>query len=103
MCFATSKVHFGSLPIINVEIDPNPKQEGPVRGSHGFGSTQKPPVLPFRITNPKGYLSPTAGAETCRPDPASLFVIVWMQEGNVGIPLSAEVDSETKRMILRQF
>jgi hypothetical protein len=62
MRLAPPKFTLGPFLFVNIEIGPNPKLHGSVRGPHGFGSTQKPPVLPFRISNPKGYLARTAGA-----------------------------------------
>jgi hypothetical protein len=62
MRFAPPKFTLGPLLFVNIEIGPNPKQQCSVRAPYGFGSTQKPPVLPFRIAGPKGYFARTAGA-----------------------------------------
>ena len=92
----------GPLLCFNIEIDPNPTQHFPVRGSHGFSSTQEPSIASFNMTNSKGHLARVAGAKTGRPNSACFFAILWVQEGDVAIPLSAEVDSEAKWMVPRQ-
>src|ERR1700691_2629953 len=93
---------FAAPAVVDVEIDADPIQHGSVRGPNGVGSTQKPPVHPFSVTTSKGYLARAPGSQTGGPDSTCLFVIVGMQKSNVRIPLSADVNSETKRMVLRQ-
>ena len=92
----------GSLLCVDVEIDPNPKEYGTVRSPDGFGSTQEPPIPPFGVTTSKSYLARATSTKAGRPDSACLFMILRMQKSNVRIPLPTDVDSETKRMILRQ-
>jgi hypothetical protein len=97
-----SKFLLCPLLFVNIEMDPNPKQYGSVRSSDRLGSTEKPPVSTFSITNSKYYLSRATGAKAGRPDSACLFLVVRMQEGDVGIPFCVKHGPETKRMVMRQ-
>jgi hypothetical protein len=51
------EVEFGLFKFFNVEIDPDPIQEGSVRSPNRFGATDEPPVPSFGAPHAKVHLT----------------------------------------------
>src|ERR1700677_523531 len=100
MRFAPPKFNLGPLRFVNIEINPNPEYKRSIARSQRLSPTQEPVVFPLYIANPKRYVARTPSAETIRPDSARFIMIIWVQQGKVRIPFSAEIDSKTKRMVI---
>jgi hypothetical protein len=56
------EVELGLFAFFNVEINPDPIQQGSVRSPNGFGATEEPPVSSFGVTHAKTQRTGAAGA-----------------------------------------
>src|SRR5207249_4752617 len=56
------EVELGLFAFVNVEINPDPIEQGSVRSPDRFGATEEPPVSTFDVTHAKTHLTGTAGA-----------------------------------------
>ena len=99
MRLAPPKFNLGPLLFVNVEINPNPKYQRSIARSQrlGSGTSGIPPVNRELETQPSPALPVRRQLE---PDFTRFIMIIGVQQGNVRIPSSAEIDSKTKRVIL---
>jgi hypothetical protein len=100
--FLLLKSLFGDLAVVDIEVDPNPTYKCSIASSQRVSETEEPPVVALWTANPERYLARTAGPKTVGPDLTCFFVVIRMKQLNVGIPFTADIDPETKRVILRQ-
>jgi hypothetical protein len=96
-----SQAFLGELAFFNIEIHSNPIQQSPIARTKRFGPAKEPAVPSFRVANSETHLAGGARTEACRPDPACLFVVVWMQKRDVGIPLCVRRDTKPQGMFFR--
>ncbi len=54
------KVELGLFAFFNVEINPDPIQQGSVRSPNRFGATEEPPVPSFGVMHAKTHLAGAA-------------------------------------------
>src|SRR6267154_1262377 len=96
------QVELGLLAFVNVEVDPEPVEDRSVVPTERLRATEEPAVIALSVPNSTTRLSRAARPQIVRPDSPHFFVIVRMQKGDMRIPRGACVDSEPKRVILRQ-
>src|SRR5258708_11137412 len=92
----------GVLALFNIQIHSNPLNYGSIARPERFGATEEPAVASLSVTNSKTPLTALACAETGRPVFLCFCAVVRMHEGKMGVPLCANVDAETQRMIFRK-
>jgi len=54
------EIEFGLLAFLNVEINPDPIQQGSVRSPNRFGATEEPPIPSSGVTQAKAHLTGAA-------------------------------------------
>src|SRR6266446_4962569 len=96
------QVELGLLAFVDVEIDPDPILDRSIGRSERLDAAEEPAVIALSVPNSTTRLSRAARPQIVRPDSPHFFVIVRMQKGDMRIPRGACVDSEPKRVILRQ-
>src|SRR5712692_3335291 len=102
LVFAFPQGLLGALELINIQIHSNPLQYGSIARPERFGATEEPAVASLSVTNSKTPLTALTRAQTGRPIFLCFFAVVRMHEGKMGVPLCANVDAETQRMIFRK-
>jgi hypothetical protein len=102
LSFLLLKSLFGDLAVVYIEVDPNPTYKCSIASTQRVSQAEEPPVVALWTANSERYLARTPGAKTVGPDLTCFFVVIRMKQLNVGIPFTADIDSETKRVILRQ-
>jgi hypothetical protein len=105
LCFClkmldTPQGFFGSLPIVNVEVYPDPVQQPPIARSERFEATEEPAVFPFGVSYSEGRLAGSPSSVTGCPDLKRLFMIIGMYQLDVGVPRCIDLHAEPKRIIL---
>jgi hypothetical protein len=53
--------NLSELTFVDVEVDPNPVEDGSVNRSKGLRATEEPAVVAVSVTNPNTYLARAAG------------------------------------------
>src|ERR1700690_1560848 len=104
LCFClkmlvTPQGFFGSLPIVNVEVYPDPVQQRPIACSERFEATEEPAVFSFRVSYSKGRLAGSPSSVTGCSDSKRLFMIIGMHQLDVGVPRYIDLHPEPKRII----
>src|SRR6266850_2836371 len=99
---ASPKFDFDSLAFLDIEVDSDPVEDRSVLRSKGLRAAEEPAVAAFSVTSPKTHFARAAGSQALRPDPPRLFMILWMEKGDMGVPCWRGVRSIPKRMIARE-
>src|SRR5580658_10705654 len=105
LCFclkmlATPQCFFGSLPIVDVEVDPDPVQQRPIACSERCEATEEPSVFTFRASYSEGRLAGSPRSLTGGPDPKRLFMIIRMYQLDVRVPRYIDLHAEPEGIIL---
>src|ERR1700739_62339 len=77
-------------------------QYGSIARPERFGATEEPAGASLSGPNSNNPLPAFARAPTGRPILLCFFAVVRRHEGKMGVPLCANVDAETQRMIFRK-
>jgi len=107
LCFClkmlvTPQGFLGSLPIVNVDVYPDPVQQRPIACPERFEATEEPAVFPFRVSYSEGRLACSPRSVAGCPDPERLFMIIGMDELDVGVPGYIDLHPEPKRIIVSE-
>jgi hypothetical protein len=102
LVFAFPQSLLGALVLFNIQIHSDPLQYGSIARPERFGATEEPAVASLSVTNSKTPLTALARAQTGRPIFLCFSAVVRMHEGKMGVPLCANVDAETQRVIFRK-
>src|SRR5258705_6214399 len=100
--FAFPQGLLGALALFNIQIHSDPLQYGSIARPERFGATEEPAIASLSVTNSKTPLTALTRAQTGRPISLCFCAVVRMHEGKMGVPLCANVDAETQRMIFRK-
>src|SRR6185295_9739188 len=67
-----------------------------------FRAAEEPAVGTGGTPSPETHFARLARFQAVRPDAPRLFEVVRMQEGEMGVPRGAGVDSQAQRMVMRE-
>jgi hypothetical protein len=64
LCLALPYCLFRGLELFNIQIHPDPLQQGPIARPEWFGATEEPAVVSLRAPNSETHLASLARAQT---------------------------------------
>src|SRR6202166_833827 len=98
--FGSPTLFLGALEFFNVEVYPDPVQQGPIACAERFETAEEPAVFSFRVSYSEGRLAGSPSSVTGCSDSKRLFMIIGMYQLDVGVPRYIDLDPEPKRIIL---
>src|ERR1700761_3993362 len=95
----TPQLFVGSLPVVDVYVDPDPVKKRPIECPEGLWAAEVPSIFSFRTSDPARTLASGSRAVAFGAYSERRFMIIGVYQLDVSIPRHIDGHSKPKRII----